>query len=232
MNKQTAPSKRAKGFRIGKNKPGTSSQSIYLGKAEKIKKTLIHKAKLKKQRAKELAKAGYSTTGQPDTDHERIPAEPVSDGEEHVDLIRRRRSTRTSDPTAPTHGASSSIKRKTHQDRNKSSDSLHNSINQATSTTSLPMNQPKPSAKVHHIHRNDHHAHPSSSSSRFKGKTTENNHHHHHHHHSPHQASNNTPKPHTNKTSSANSQHVNGQPKMNHRISKLLSKLEKEKVAH
>ncbi|PLW55625.1 hypothetical protein PCANC_03504 [Puccinia coronata f. sp. avenae] len=65
MNKQTAPSKRAKGFRIGKNKPGTSSQSIYLGKAEKIKKTLIHKAKLKTTR-KGAAKAGYSTTGQPE----------------------------------------------------------------------------------------------------------------------------------------------------------------------
>ncbi|KAI8455049.1 hypothetical protein BY996DRAFT_6413435 [Phakopsora pachyrhizi] len=53
------------GFKIGKKKFGSKSfDSGYLGKAQKIKQTLIHKAKLKKQRAKELIRAGYQNEGE------------------------------------------------------------------------------------------------------------------------------------------------------------------------
>ncbi|EGF99335.1 uncharacterized protein MELLADRAFT_68653 [Melampsora larici-populina 98AG31] len=50
--------KKSNGFKIGKLSKMSES---YRGKAVQIKKTLIHKAKLKKQRAKELIQAGYST---------------------------------------------------------------------------------------------------------------------------------------------------------------------------
>ncbi|KAH9817584.1 hypothetical protein DFH28DRAFT_1081219 [Melampsora americana] len=59
QNQKTNQKQKTNGFKIGKRSNSTES---YRGKAIQIKKTLIHKAKLKKQRAKELIKAGYTNS--------------------------------------------------------------------------------------------------------------------------------------------------------------------------
>lgn len=66
--------KKSNGFKIGKL---SKMSEAYRGKAVQIKKTLIHKAKLKKQRAKELIQAGYST----ETDASKGPNRPISRSE-------------------------------------------------------------------------------------------------------------------------------------------------------
>ncbi|KAG0144955.1 hypothetical protein CROQUDRAFT_716336 [Cronartium quercuum f. sp. fusiforme G11] len=67
-----ANGKKSTGFKIGKFSHSKISET-YRGKAEQIKKTLIHKAKLKKQRAKELVRAGYSADG-PSASRRNAPA--------------------------------------------------------------------------------------------------------------------------------------------------------------
>ncbi|KNZ59403.1 hypothetical protein VP01_173g6 [Puccinia sorghi] len=183
-NEQQESSKRPKGFRIGKNKPG-ASQSVYLGKAEKIKKTLIHKAKLKKQRAKELAKAGYTTEPAPSgttSSHIGERDEEEQTTSSHVDPPPRRRpktiphqrpngETSPATTLSPDHASSS----RHHVSSQKPEQNL--SSNTLPSSKSL-LNNPK----------------------------------------------------NLNRAPKTKIQHANGQPKMSHRVSKILCKLEQEKV--
>ncbi|KAH9449800.1 hypothetical protein MJO28_010888 [Puccinia striiformis f. sp. tritici] len=217
-SEQNSSWKRSKGFRIGKNKPGVS-QSVYLGKAEKIKKTLIHKAKLKKQRAKELAKAGYNpaTDPAPESSTTRTTAD---ESREDVDLDRtdnRRNGRPQSEPRRHSHSG------KEHQ-----SSSMYPPT--ATSTTNkssfkedqkdYPRRPSNPSATTHENYDQ------SSSSSKLPEPLTKKRHQD-LHHLSTHfnKTSSSTPK----RAPRSKVQHANGQPKLSHRVSKILSKLQDEK---
>ncbi|KAA1121191.1 hypothetical protein PGTUg99_023910 [Puccinia graminis f. sp. tritici] len=201
-NQQDPSWKRSKGFRIGKNKPGVS-QSVYLGKAEKIKKTLIHKAKLKKQRAKELAKAGYDTTTSGPA-----PESPTDNHQE--DQPSGRTDSRRTQP-----GPSDSGRPKnSHQERPK--DSSHPSTTKSqNSSNQHDRHHPKSSARAQQNH------HPSSNELKasLKESTTKTR--------DPQQSNHHLKTP--NRPARAKIQHANGQPKLSHRVSKILSKLEHEK---
>ncbi|WAR59304.1 hypothetical protein PtB15_10B646 [Puccinia triticina] len=195
-NQQDPSWKRSKGFRIGKNKPGVS-QSVYLGKAEKIKKTLIHKAKLKKQRAKELVKAGYSASS------DRTPESRTADNEEE-EQPSERADRRDSQP-----GPASSRRPQNNP----------KPPTRPANTSKHPSNQPnqqspKASAQVPHSSSSSTLMEPNPQSAR-RGR------------HQDHRSNNLHKNP--IKPPKARIQHANGQPKLSHRVSKILSKLEREK---
>ncbi|KAI9610419.1 hypothetical protein H4Q26_006559 [Puccinia striiformis f. sp. tritici PST-130] len=157
-------------------------------KSRKDQEDLIHKAKLKKQRAKELAKAGYNpaTDPAPESSTTRTTAD---ESREDVDLDRtdnRRNGRPQSEPRRHSHSG------KEHQ-----SSSMYPPT--ATSTTNNP-----PSKRTRKIIREDL---PIRAQQLMKTMTN------HHHHQTPR----------------SKVQHANGQPKLSHRVSKILSKLQDEK---
>jgi len=155
---------------------------VYLGKAEKIKKTLIHKAKLKKQRAKELAKAGYDT------------AEPAASSSHLGEHDEQEQTTSSSHEDPAPRRRPKPIPPLQRPNGTASPPTTHSLTHASSSRPHLPPQKPpqnRPSTAPP--------AHTTLLTTRIKPPKTQ-------------------------------AQHANGQPKMAHRVHKILSKLEHEKA--